>query len=170
MEAIEAILTRRSIRKYRPEPVSAAMINQLLEAGMSAPSAQNKKPWQIVVITDREVIDEIPQFHPYSNMCKEAPLVICVCGDSVLSERYWMQDCVAVTENILIAVRAIGLGAVWLGVYPVPERVTGVRNLLKLPDNITPLSLIPVGHPAEEKPRFPGLDKVRVHYNRWQGE
>jgi nitroreductase len=167
MDAMEAILTRRSIRKYRPEVVPTELIDQLLAAGMSAPSAQHKNPWQFVVITDRKVMDEIPKFHPYSNMLKEAPLAFCVCGDIAIAPQYWVQDCSAVAENILIAARALGLGGVWLGVYPIPERVSGLRNLLKLPENIMPLGLLSIGYPAEEKPRSAGLEPARVHYNSW---
>lgn len=167
MDAMEAIFTRRSIRKYQPKPVPEELINKLLAAGMSAPSAQHKSPWQFIVITDRKVLDEIPKFHPYSSMLKDAHLAMCVCGDAVNAPQYWVQDCSAATENILIAAQALGLGAVWLGVYPIPERVAGVKNLFKLPENIMPLSLISIGYPAEEKPRLGVLDAARVHYNKW---
>ena len=167
MDALEAIFTRRSIRRYRPEPVPMDLVNQLLAAGMSAPSAMNIRPWQFIVITERKIMDEIPKFHPYSAMLRSAPLVLCVCGDITASEKYWVLDCSAAAENILIAARALGLGAVWLAVYPVESRIMNLKELLRLPENIVPLCLIAVGYPAEEKPRSAGRDEARVHYNEW---
>jgi len=167
MDAMEAILTRRSIRKYQLKPIPIEIVHELLAAGMSAPSAVNIRPWQFVVIADRDIMDEIPKFHPYASMVKGASLVIVVCGDVALSNQYWVQDCAAAAENILIATRAQGLGAVWLGVYPVEVRVMSLKKLLKLPENIMPLCLIPMGYPAEERPRSPGMDKTKIHYNKW---
>lgn len=169
MDAVEAILTRRSIRKYSQKAVPEAVIRELLEAAMSAPSAGNQQPWQFMVINDRKTLDEIPRFHPFSQPLREASVAIVVCGDMKREnfKGYWVQDCSAATENILIAARAKGLGTVWLSVYPMDDRVKGMRKLLGLPETIVPLSIIPVGYPAEEKPRANRYDNSRVHYNRW---
>lgn len=169
MEAMEAILSRRSIRKYTEQPVPDEVIKELLEAAMSAPSAGNEQAWQFVVIKDRGILDQIPKYHPYSRMVKQASVAILVCGDlkSEKHKGYWVQDCSAATENLLIAVEAKGLGAVWLGVYPREERVAGIRKLLGLPEHIVPLSLIPIGHKGEKKPRANRYDASKVHYNRW---
>jgi len=144
MDALNAILSRRSIRKYTAQPVSEEMVRELLEAAMAAPSAGNEQPWHFVVMDDREILDAIPRFHPYSRMLEEAPMAILVCGDLELQkyEGYWVQDCSAATENLLIAAQAKGLGAVWLGVYPIEERVAGFRNLLGVPDHVIPFALI----------------------------
>ncbi len=169
MEAMEAILTRRSIRKYLALPVTEEQVSDLLNAAMSAPSSSNGQPWHFVVIDDRRMLDEIPKFHPYSAMLKEAPLAVVVCGDTTLerSKGVWVQDCSAATENILLAARAIGLGSVWLGVFPIDERVAGVRKLLGLPDNIVPLNIIAIGQPGETKPPANRFNPERVHKNRW---
>lgn len=169
MKGLEAVLSRRSIRKYTDQPVPDEVVKQLLEAAMSAPSANNKQPWHFVVIRDREILDAIPTFHPYSRMLKEAALAILVCGDtqSQTLEGYWVQDCSAATQNILIAINALGLGGVWLGIYPREERVEGVRKLVGLPDHIMPLSLISIGHPAEKLPPSNRYDASRVHHNKW---
>lgn len=169
MDAIEAILYRRSIRKYTNQPVSDELIKELLKAAMSAPSANNKQPWCFVVINERKVLNEIPKFHPYAGMIKEAPIAILVCGDLKLEdhEGYLALDCTAATENILIAVHAKGLGAVWLGIYPREERIADIRKLLSLPGNIIPIALIPVGYPAEQKPRENRYQDSAVHYNQW---
>lgn len=169
MDAIEAIMTRRSIRRYQDKPVPEALITQLLEAAMAAPSASNQQPWQFVVIDDRKLLDMIPSIHPYSQMLKEAPLAILVCGDMRLARHsgYWVQDCSAATENILLAARALGLGSVWLGCHPNDDRCAGLRELLKLPEEVIPLALIAVGYPAEEKGPAQRYNPERVHRNTW---
>ena len=136
---------------------------------MSAPSAGNEQPWHFVVIKERESLDEIPTFHPYSQMLRHAPMAILVCGDETLEkyQGYWVQDCSAATQNILLAAQAKGLGAVWLGVYPIKDRVIGLRKLLGIPEHVTPFSLISIGYPAEQKPRSERYDISRVHHNRW---
>lgn len=166
---MNAILARRSIRKYTEQPVSEEVIKEILEAAMSAPSAGNEQPWHFIVINDRKILAEIPKFHPYSQMLKDAPVAILVCGDEQLEKYkgFWVQDCSAATENILIAVQEKGLGAVWLGIYPEEDRVAGIRQLLNIPANIIPLSLIPIGYPGEEKPPANRYDPTRIHYNKW---
>lgn len=167
MDAIEAILTRRSIRRYTSKKVSAKVVEELLNAGMSAPSANNSQPWHFVVIDDRQILDRIPEFHAYSSMLYFAPLAIAVCGDSKVSAAYWVQDCSAATQNILLAAHASGLGAVWLGVYPIKERVRELQKLLNLPEQIVPLSLISLGYPAASKAPENRFDAARVHHNKW---
>ena len=166
-EFLNTVFARRSIRKYTPDPVSGANIELLLKAAMAAPSASNRKPWQFVVVTEREILDALAERHRYGKMLFEAPLCIAVCGDLTQSERFWVQDCSAATENLLIAVTALGLGAVWLGVYPRDGRVAAVREVLELPAHITPLNLISIGHPAEEKEPRTQYDEARVHRERW---
>jgi nitroreductase len=169
MDAMEAIFSRRSIRKYTSQKVSEKVVEELLKAGMAAPSAGNQQPWHLVVIDDRKILDEIPTVHPYSEMLKEAQVAILVCGDLKAEKHtgYWVQDCSAATQNILLAVEAQGLGGVWLGVYPREDRVSGIRKLLNLPDHIVPLSLVPVGYKGERKPPADRYDASRVHRNGW---
>lgn len=169
MDALDAILSRRSIRKYTQEPVSEKALKEILEAAMSAPSAGNEQPWHFVVINDPAILHEIPKFHPYSQPVKAASVAILVCGDLELEQHkdFWVQDCSAATQNILVAVHAKGLGAVWLGLYPRAERVAGMRALLGIPDHVMPLAIIPVGYPAEDKPPAIRFNASRIHYNRW---
>jgi nitroreductase len=164
MEAFEAILSRRSIRKYEARPVPQDVVNNLLKAAMAAPSANNLQPWQFVVVTERSLLDAIPVFHPHAAMLKEAPLAILVCGEPE-SSRYWQQDCGAATENILLAAHALRLGAVWLGLFPREDRVKGVRELLKVPEPIIPMALIAIGYAAEEKAPSDRYNEAKVHRN-----
>jgi nitroreductase len=164
---VQTIFARRSIRKYTGEPVSEEAIETLLKAAMAAPSASNRKPWQFIVVTKRETLDALAKAHRHGKMLFEAPLCIAVCGDLTEMERFWVQDCSAATENLLLAATALGLGAVWLGVYPRDERVAAVRRILGLPDRITPLSLTSIGHPAEEKEPRTQYNEARVHWEQW---
>ena len=169
MEAMEAILGRRSIRKYSDKPVTDAELKRLLEAGMAAPSAHNRQPWHFIVVTNRATLLEIPKFHNYSKMLEQAALAIIVCGDSELDggTGFWVQDCSAATQNILLAANATGLGAVWLGVYPNENLVKGLRDLLHIPEKVTPLCIISVGHPMEQKPPGNHYREDRVHLGKW---
>jgi len=169
MDAIEAILSRRSIRKYSNKSISDSLIKELIKIGMSAPSAGNEQPWHFIVISDPQILKKIPIFHPHSQMLKEANAAITVCLDTKFETYKGMgfQDCSAATENILIAIHAKGLGGVWLGIYPREERINGMRQLLNIPEHVVPFSLISIGYPAEYKQREDRYKDSRVHYNQW---
>jgi nitroreductase len=166
---VSTILSRRSVRKYTSESVTDDQVTELLKAAMSAPSAGNQQPWCFVVVRSQEVLERIPTVHPYAAMTPHASVVIAVCGDltGMKYPGYWVQDCSAATENVLLAAHEMGLGAVWMGVYPTEERVEGVRQLLGLPEHIVPLSLVAVGYPAEFPPEVDRFDPSRVHHDRW---
>ena len=133
---------------------------------MAAPSASNNKPWHFVVVAERETLDALAAAHPYGKMLAQATLCIAVCGDPGISD-YWEQDCSAAAENLLLAVTALGLGAVWLGVHPRDDRKGFTRRILDIPETIVPLNLISIGHPAEDKEPRTQYDEVRVHRGRW---
>lgn len=166
-ELIGTILARRSIRSYKVTPVAPADVETLLEAGMAAPSASNLKPWHFVIVTERETLDALAEAHPYAKMLFEAPLCIAVCGAPSTSERYWIQDCSAASENILLAATALGLGSVWLGVHPREDRVAAVRQILHIPDGIVPLNLLAIGYAKEGKEPRTQYDAQRVHHEQW---
>ena len=163
---LEIIFSRRSIRRYTGEAVSDADVKSLLEAGMAAPSASNRKPWHFVTVTDRDLLNALAAAQPYGKMLAHAPLAIAVCGDPALSD-WWVQDCTAATENILVAAAGLGLGAVWLGCHGSPERVQSTRELLGVPERIGVLSLLSVGHPGEKKESRTQFDASRVHTGTW---
>lgn len=170
MDAMEALFSRGSIRKYATGLITEEVLREVLEAAMSAPSAGNQQPWHFIIINDRKILEEVPTFHPHSQMLREASVAILVCGDLKLEKHvgYWVQDCAAATENLLLAVHAKGLGAVWLGIFPREERVGGLRKLLSIPDHVIPFSLIPVGFPAESKPLRPDrYNAIKIHHNHW---
>ena len=167
---MDIIFKRRSIRQYKSDPVSEDKIKKILQSGMCAPSAGDERPWHFIVINKREVLDKIPSVHPYSNMIKQAPLAILICGDLSLEKHtgFWVQDCSAATENILIAATSFDLGSIWLGVYPREDRINGLKKLLEINDeNIIPFSLIPIGYPAEKKDPKDIYDEHKIHYNKW---
>ena len=169
--AINNIMTRTSIRQYTEEPVSQADIETMLRAGMAAPTAVNKQPWHFVAVTDK---DKLAELSGRRGMIKQAGVAIVVCGnlDKALqgpAQAYWIQDCSAATENILLAANALGLGAVWTGCYPMEDRVAEVSKVLKLPETIVPLCVIAIGHPAEQPTPKDKWKPENVSYNEFGG-
>ena len=168
MEALEAIYTRRSIRKYTDRQVSPETVEKLLKAAMAAPSAHNGQPWHFIVVRERETLNKVPEYHRYSRMLKEASVAVVVCGDNkVQSTGFWVQDCSAATMNILLSAHALGVGAVWLGVHPSTEHVKNTRELFHIPEHVTPLCIISLGYPAETKPPSERYSVERVHLETW---
>ena len=171
MEAYEAILSRRSIRKYQDRPIEDEVIEKLIRAGMAAPSAHNEQPWHFVVIKDRTILDEIPKFHPYAKMLSEAPVALAICADHELEKDptagYWIQDCSAATQNILLAAHALGLGACWLGIQPREKRKIALAKLLRLPESVEAFCVIALGYPAEEKAPSDRSHWDRIHQDQW---
>jgi nitroreductase len=168
---MDAIYSRRSIRRFTAEKVPDEVLREFVRAGMSAPSAGNQQPWHFIIIDRRDLLEAITLVHPYAQMLHEAPAAILVCGDLSLEKHhgFWVQDCSAATENILLMIESKGYGGVWCGVHPREDRVRGISKLLGIPDRVVPLSLIAVGRPAEQKgPRGEFLED-RVHRNGWRG-
>jgi nitroreductase len=164
---LDLIQSRRSIRKYTSEPIADADIQAMLEAAMAAPSANNVKPWEFVVVRDRELCRKLADTHTYSKMAADAAAVFVICGREGES-RHWVEDTSAATQNLLLAAAGLGLGAVWVACYPSVEREGYVRELLGLPASLRVLCLVPAGHPAESKAPRTQFDPGRVHYDRYQ--
>lgn len=171
METLDAIFTRRSVRKYSPGgQIPAEALAKMIEAGMCAPSAGDQRPWHFVILNDRAVIGEIVKFHPYAAMVKTAHAAIVVCADTAAEKfkGFWVQDCSAAMMNMLLAAHDMGFGAVWLGIHPMEDRVAGMKKLLRLPDNVIPLAVMPAGACEYDRgPRKTRFDASRVHYNGW---
>ena len=170
--AIKNIMTRTSVRKYTNESVSKANIETMLRAGMAAPTAVNKQPWHFVVVTDREQLNALAAANRGTGMAAKAPLAIVVCGDmqktlSGVGQGFWVQDCSAATENILLAANALGLGGVWTGLYPNEDRANAVRDIVKAPEHIVPLCVIVIGHPADNPTPKNKWKPENVSYNKF---
>lgn len=164
---IDVILKRRSIRKFTDQLVERETLVQLLRAAMAAPTAMNAQPWEFVVITEKAVMDQFRSRLLFAKM--NAPAAICVLGSSRMQknkagEKFWVQDCSAATENIVLAATALGLGSVWIGIHPVTIFKREVHAILNLPEGVTPLNLIFLGYPGEEKEARTQYEDARVQW------
>lgn len=169
---MENILLRKSVRKFKDIYVDDSMVEKLLMAAMQAPSAGNSQPWEYIVIRDREIFSAIKKYHPYANSLLTCSFAILVCGN-LNKERfkgYWVQDCSASIENILIAAQSLGLGAVWTGIYPEEDRIIKTRELFNLPDYVVPLAIIPVGVPDEDRKLVVRYNSDNIHYEKWENK
>jgi nitroreductase len=155
LDAITAIITRRSIREYTTHPVPEDLVKMLVEAGMCAPSAFNERSSEFIVINDRKILDEIFQLNTKALQIKKASVAIMICGNTAKEKfpgkGYWQLDGSTAAQNILLAAHAVGLGAVWTALYPYEDRMAAVKKLLGLPDAVQPLCIIPIGYPAEKE-------------------
>jgi len=163
---------RRSVRAFGAAPVAEADRQALLAAGMAAPSACNKRPYQVIVMDDPKVLAAVAAALPNGPFLAKAPFGLLVCGDLAAAHAnelsYMLQDCAAFIENVLLAVSALGLGACWLGIHPRPERIDALRAHFKLPDNIIPVSAIAIGHPdGPVPPPRDSFDLAKLHLNAW---
>lgn len=169
----DAIATRTSIRAFdKTRPVGEDLIERMLRAAMAAPTAVNKQPWEFVVVTDGATLKALSEVHPHARIENGATLVIAVCGatDNGLEGRakeYWIQDCSAATENLLLAAHGLGLGAVWCGVYPMDERIAPIKEILAIPDGYLPLNLVTIGYPAVNPAPKDKWNEAKIHRNRW---
>lgn len=169
MDAIEAIHTRRSVRKYDERPVDQATVDKLLHAAMMAPSARNQQPWHFVVMQQQATLQKIAEACPNAAMAARAPLAVLVCADPKLEKTpgYLPQDCAAAVQNMLLAAHAEGLGAVWCGMHPRPRREDFVRELLDIPEHVIPHSLVVIGYPAEQPDQPDRFRQDRIHREQW---
>ncbi len=169
MDLFEAIFTRRSIRAYTDEAVSDADIKRMLEAAMVAPSAGNAQPWRFIVVRDKAGLEGIAARNPYAGMAKGANVAIVVCVD-LNAEKYagyWQQDCAAALQNMMLAGRALGIGTVWTGVYPDPERIVAYKEFFALPEHAEVLGIVICGHPAQEFKERNNFDASKVFTEKW---
>ncbi|MCG8410726.1 MAG: nitroreductase family protein [Bacteroidales bacterium] len=169
---LEIIHQRKSVRNFTPQEVKKEQLQTLIKAAMAAPTAVNKQPWAFIAIKDRDILDRLGEKLPYAKMLKKVNAAIVVCGDlnktlEDWEQEFWIQDCSAASQNILLAAEAIGLGAVWTAAYPAKDRMQTVSEILGLPESIIPLNVIPVGYPkGVEKPK----DKWKpenLHWEQW---
>ncbi len=169
MDTMDAIFTRRSIRKYTDKNVSDEIIQELLKAAFVAPSAFDERPWHFVVVNDRKVLNTLADQMEGCEMLQTAALGLLICGDPSLEqfEGYWVQDCAVAAENVLLTAHAHGLGACWIALERIPPREAAARNTLGVPENIVPFALLSIGYPDESLPGEDRYDQSRVHQGQW---
>jgi nitroreductase len=170
-DIIETILSRRSVRNFTSEPVQPEALTLLVKAAMSAPTACNSQPWDFIVVTQTEAMEQLREKLLFARY--NAPAAIAVCGNIGIANNsaardHWVQDCSAATENILIAASGMGLGAVWIGVYPYPSKIKPVSEVLGIPEKVIPLSLVYVGHPAEVKAPHTQFDEHKIYWQCYE--
>ncbi|MBO7719348.1 MAG: nitroreductase family protein [Methanosphaera sp.] len=168
---LDSINSRCSTRRFSDKKISEENLDKIIRSAFCAPSACNLQPWEFIVITDEDRLNDMTKVHPYASMFKTATAGIIVCGDMEKCieghEEFWVQDCSASTENILLAANSLEIGSVWTGIYPVMERCDFLSEYFNLPDNITPFSLIALGYPNENKNIMDKYDRMKVHREKW---
>lgn len=171
--ALDNIMTRTSVRAYSERGVSEQQMDTLLKAAMAAPTAGNKQPWRFVVINDKKILKSIAEKFETMTMAEHAPVAVVACGDVTATfdgegRDYWVQDVSAASENLLLAAHAMGLGAVWCGIYPLQERVKDFSTMLGLPENIVPMACICIGYPKGKSEPKDKWKPQNVRYNNWE--
>ncbi len=171
---IDCIMTRASVRNYTGEQVSDSIINKILRAGMAAPTAANQQPWHFIVINEQNLKDSITEAFEYTKMVENCSFAVVVCGDmdnlfkgDIPGGGFWVEDCSAASENMLLAAHALGIGGVWCGIYPLKDREQRLSSILNLPSNLTPLNVMAFGYPAQPTAPKNKWAPAKIHYNAY---
>jgi nitroreductase len=169
MNLLDVIKRRRSIRSFTAQKIEREKTNSILEAAIYAPSAVNKQPWHFIVVDDRNIMNKVMEVHPNSKMLNTANLCILVCGDLQQQHDtgYWIADCAAATENMLLAATSLGLGSCWVGIYPREARMKAMKEIFSLPPYIEAFAIVALGYPAEDKKTPERFLPEKIHYNQW---
>jgi nitroreductase len=163
---LEVIRRRRSVRQYTTQQLDDSQIHLLLEAAMCAPSANDSRPWHFIVVRDAALRAQLSQAHQWAGMAAQAPVVFVICGDEQRSD-HWVEDTSAATENLLLQATSMGLGGVWIGIYPRSPREDYVRSVMGLPIHLRVLCLVPLGYPSALPNSRSRFDPTRVHHDRF---
>jgi nitroreductase len=164
---LDLMYSRRAIRDFTDEEVTDEQLEAMLMAAMAAPSVGELRPWHFVVVRKRKTLDALAQVHKYAYMLEKASMAIVICGDEEISERHWVEDTCVATQNLLLAATALGLGGVWISLYPKKKYQRHVRELLDIPGHVGVLCILALGHPAEKKKVSTKYDHKRVHQEDW---
>lgn len=173
MNTLDAIFSRRSVRKFKDEKLSDEAIHTILKAGMSGPTCANARDWSFIVVDDLTLLKQMADANGKpAKLLEKAPLAILICGDTSkafkMAKDYWIIDGAIAGQNMILAAQDLGIGSVWLGTYPQMERVQAQKELFNLPEDQVPHSIIAFGYPQEEKNESRDLyDQTVVHYNKW---
>ncbi len=166
----DVFFTRRSVRSYTDKTIEQEKVDYIMRAAMYAPSANNKRSWQFIVVDNKELFSQINSVHPYASMILEASHAIVVCGDLNIdvAGRRWMQDCAAATQNILLSAASVGVGSCWLGVAPEEDRMQGLVNIFDIPEHVKPFSVVTLGYPKTEMKVVSGrYEEEKIHHNKY---
>ena len=171
-ETIKTIHFRKSVRHFTDKKITKEQIETIVEAGMAAPSAMNGQPWEFFVITEQNILVALSKGLSHTPMLDKVSAAIIVCGnidktDKIDESLFWMLDCSNASENILLAIESLGLGAVWTAVYPDKDKIAFVRKTLNIPDNIIPMNCIPIGYPTGEDKAKDKYKPEKIHWNKW---
>jgi nitroreductase len=166
---MDAIFKRRSVRKYTEKPVEKEKIEKLLRAAMQAPTSGNQRPWEFLVVENKETLRQLSLTNPYSKLIANAPLAIVMLGnaDFIKYPEHWEQDLAAATQNLLLEAVELSLGAVWVGVAPLPDDMAHIKSIFNFPDNIKPFAVVAIGYPDEEKKPVDRFEENRIHYENY---
>jgi nitroreductase len=170
-DAITTILNRKSVREFTGKMLTNETLDTLAKAGMAAPSAMNKQPWVFILINDKKTLNQLADSLPSAKMLYKAGGAIVVCGDQKKNiagnELFWVEDCAAASQNILIAVESLEMGAVWTGVFPDNKKMATVRTILEIPSDVIPLNVIAIGYPSGKDVPKNKYKKENIHWNKW---
>jgi len=170
-ETLQNILARKSYSNFASTPISEDDIDLLLQAAMAAPTGMDMRPWKFIVVTDKTTLQSISEALTYGKMVKTAAAAIVVCGNAkkslITGASYWVYDCSAATENILIAAQSMGIGGRWVSVAPSEKQITNIKALFKLPEDIEPLCTIALGYPEKLLPPKKKFDRKNIHWEKW---
>jgi len=168
---MDTIFFRRSIRNYKDKKVESEKIERLLRAAMQAPSAGNQQPWEFIVVQDKDNLKRLSNMSPYSKLISDAPLALVLLAnkDRMKYPENWEQDMGAAAQNILLEAVELELGAVWLGVAPIEDRVKYIKDIFRLKENVSPYCVIAIGYPDGQENKFiDRFDKTRIHYEEYK--
>jgi nitroreductase len=173
LETLEAIYKRRSIRDFKSITLKNEEIEILLKAAFSAPTAVNAQPWEFIVVTENEILDRMKEKLVFARY--NAPTAIVVCGNMKLALKgkdkdLWIEDCSAAIENILIAATDIGIGSLWVGIYPIESRMNTVKNILNIPEYVVPLAMVYLGYPNYETEGRTRYNEKRIYWQTYDPE
>ncbi len=173
-DALNIIMNRTSVRSYTDQIISEDIMEQILRAGMAAPSGKNIQPWELIVVRNKEMLYDLSEAQPYAaGKLNDATAAIIVCArpstdkDDRKGSIYWDVDAAAVTQNILLAAEYFGVGAVWTTTHPHQHAIEDVRKLLNIPQDVTPLCIVSMGYPDKPKAVKNKWRPEKVHFEKW---
>ncbi len=170
---MNSIFARRSIRVYTGQPIPNDDLNLCIKAAMYAPSAGNEQAWEFIITRARENLTQLGRAHPYGKALFGAAAAVTVCGNRSrlkFPQEYWVEDCSAAAQNLMLQAQELGIGSVWLAVYPCEDRVEAVSRELHLPSQVVPLCIIAMGYPGETRVAEERYRPEKIHLERWNSD